>query len=321
MSPVAVRPPGAGCGAGRNSHSAASRRSTTAPSKNSSTSSRVDEPHVAAARLDHEPVEDVLLLDAEDVAQRADVEPVGRRRPPARDARRASSTGLRDPWRPSIPARLPAKVPRPCPMNVSQSPAAAPSRPASPSSPPSSPTSTSTPAPTRRPSAPPPRSPSSATASATTPAPARSTSRPTGRDLAGATFLVEAVAEEPAVKGGVLGHLDSIADADAIIATTTSSLSITELAVASGRPDRFVGLHVFNPVPRMQLIELAFPVAGVGDDDRPRDRAVRGARQDGGRRAGLARASSSTSCSSRTSSPPSTSWSSTGCGPRTSTSA
>ena len=78
-------------------------------------------------------------------------------------------------------------------------------------------------------------------------------------DLAGATFLVEAVAEEPAVKGGVLGHLDSIADADAIIATTTSSLSITDLAVASGRADRFVGLHVFNPVPRMQLIELAFP--------------------------------------------------------------
>ncbi len=77
--------------------------------------------------------------------------------------------------------------------------------------------------------------------------------------LAGATFFVEAVAEEPAVKGGVLGHLDSIADADAIIATTTSSLSITELALAAGRPDRFVGLHVFNPVPRMQLIELAFP--------------------------------------------------------------
>ena len=78
-------------------------------------------------------------------------------------------------------------------------------------------------------------------------------------DLAGATFLVEAVAEEPAVKGGVLGHLDGVADAEAIIATTTSSLSISDLAVASGRPDRFAGLHVFNPVPRMQLIELAFP--------------------------------------------------------------
>ena len=78
-------------------------------------------------------------------------------------------------------------------------------------------------------------------------------------DLSGATFLVEAVAEEPATKGGVLGHLDSVAGEDAILATTTSSLSISELSVASGRPDHFVGLHVFNPVPRMQLIELAFP--------------------------------------------------------------
>ena len=78
-------------------------------------------------------------------------------------------------------------------------------------------------------------------------------------DLSGATFLVEAVAEEPATKGGVLGHLDSVAGPDAILATTTSSLSISELSVASGRPENFVGLHVFNPVPRMQLIELAFP--------------------------------------------------------------
>ena len=108
-------------------------------------------------------------------------------------------------------------------------------------------------------------------------------------DLADATFFVEAVAEEPAVKGGVLGHLDSVADDDAIIATTTSSLSVSELAVAGGRPDRFVGLHVFNPVPRMQLIELAFPRAGLRDDHRPRDRALRGARQDGRRRPGLAR--------------------------------
>ena len=77
--------------------------------------------------------------------------------------------------------------------------------------------------------------------------------------LSDATFFVEAVAEEPVVKGGVLGHLDSVAGPEAIIATTTSSLSVSELAVAGGRPDRFVGLHVFNPVPRMQLIELAFP--------------------------------------------------------------
>ena len=44
-----------------------------------------------------------------------------------------------------------------------------------------------------------------------------------------------------------------------MLATTTSSLSIAELAQASGHPERFVGLHVFNPVPRMELVELAFP--------------------------------------------------------------
>ncbi len=46
---------------------------------------------------------------------------------------------------------------------------------------------------------------------------------------------------------------------NAVLATTTSSLSISELATASGHPERFVGFHPFNPVPRMKLIELAFP--------------------------------------------------------------
>ena len=83
--------------------------------------------------------------------------------------------------------------------------------------------------------------------------------------LAGASFVVEAIVEDPAAKAALitdLGH--SLAD-DAIVATTTSSLSITELAAASGRPDRFVGLHVFNPVPKMDLIELAFPEAASED--------------------------------------------------------
>jgi 3-hydroxybutyryl-CoA dehydrogenase len=57
---------------------------------------------------------------------------------------------------------------------------------------------------------------------------------------------------------------------DDIVATTTSSLSVSDLALTSGHPDRFVGLHVFNPVPRMELVELAF-----GPDTRPdvRERA------------------------------------------------
>jgi 3-hydroxybutyryl-CoA dehydrogenase len=76
--------------------------------------------------------------------------------------------------------------------------------------------------------------------------------------LADATFLVEAVVEDPAHKGPLLAELASVTGPDEIVATTTSSLSIAELATASGHPDRFVGLHVFNPVPRMELVELAF---------------------------------------------------------------
>jgi 3-hydroxybutyryl-CoA dehydrogenase len=76
--------------------------------------------------------------------------------------------------------------------------------------------------------------------------------------LADATFLVEAVVEDPVSKRPLLAELAAATGSDDIIATTTSSLSIAELAQASGHPDRFVGLHVFNPVPRMELVELAF---------------------------------------------------------------
>jgi 3-hydroxybutyryl-CoA dehydrogenase len=77
-------------------------------------------------------------------------------------------------------------------------------------------------------------------------------------ELAPATFLVEAVAEDHAVKDPLLAELGRIASDDAVLATTTSSLSVTKLAAASGHADRFVGLHVFNPVPKMALIELVF---------------------------------------------------------------
>ncbi len=81
-------------------------------------------------------------------------------------------------------------------------------------------------------------------------------------ELAAATFLVEAVVEHHGSKTAVLSDLGELArhaGAGAVLATTTSSLSITELAVASGHPESFVGFHPFNPVPRMQLIELSFP--------------------------------------------------------------
>jgi 3-hydroxybutyryl-CoA dehydrogenase len=75
----------------------------------------------------------------------------------------------------------------------------------------------------------------------------------------GTTFLVEAIAEDLDLKTRLLGELTVVADDSAILATTTSSLSVQRLADASGAPERFVALHVFNPVPKMKLVELAFP--------------------------------------------------------------
>jgi 3-hydroxybutyryl-CoA dehydrogenase len=78
-------------------------------------------------------------------------------------------------------------------------------------------------------------------------------------ELAPATFVVEAVVEDHDVKAALLAQLNALLDERAILATTTSSLSVEQLALASGRPDRFLGLHVFNPVTRMKLVEIIFP--------------------------------------------------------------
>jgi 3-hydroxybutyryl-CoA dehydrogenase len=79
------------------------------------------------------------------------------------------------------------------------------------------------------------------------------------RALAAATFVVEAVVEDTAVKAALHGELRAIVANGTILASTTSSLSVAELARASGDPEHFVGLHVFNPVTKMQLVELIFP--------------------------------------------------------------
>jgi 3-hydroxybutyryl-CoA dehydrogenase len=83
--------------------------------------------------------------------------------------------------------------------------------------------------------------------------------------LTQATFVVEAVVEDHDVKARLLGELDAVLGEHAILASTTSSLSVTRLAAASGRPDRFVGLHVFNPVTKMELIELIVPESASAD--------------------------------------------------------
>lgn len=79
--------------------------------------------------------------------------------------------------------------------------------------------------------------------------------------LADATIVVEAVVEEQAVKETLLEELGKLLHQDALLASTTSSLSVEELAAASGRPASFAGMHVFNPVEKMELVELAFPQA------------------------------------------------------------
>jgi 3-hydroxyacyl-CoA dehydrogenase len=87
-------------------------------------------------------------------------------------------------------------------------------------------------------------------------------------ELADCDVVVEAVAEDAGVKRDIHGRLGQILPPEAVIATTTSSLSVAELAEASGRPERFGALHVFNPVEKMQLVELSFPEAAAEETRR-----------------------------------------------------
>ncbi|WP_222265118.1 3-hydroxyacyl-CoA dehydrogenase family protein [Modestobacter marinus] len=75
-------------------------------------------------------------------------------------------------------------------------------------------------------------------------------------DLATAALVVEAVPERRELKAAVLTALDETCPPDTILATNTSSLSVTELAVGTGRPGRVIGMHFFNPAPVMKLVEV-----------------------------------------------------------------
>lgn len=74
--------------------------------------------------------------------------------------------------------------------------------------------------------------------------------------VSNADLIIEAVTENPELKKKVLAEADMAAKPDAIIATNTSSISISELASATRRPDKFVGMHFFNPPQSMKLIEI-----------------------------------------------------------------
>jgi 3-hydroxybutyryl-CoA dehydrogenase len=75
-------------------------------------------------------------------------------------------------------------------------------------------------------------------------------------DLANAELVIEAVPERMELKTEIFGQLDKICPPDTILATNTSSLSVTELSVATGRPSKVVGMHFFNPAPVMKLVEV-----------------------------------------------------------------
>jgi 3-hydroxybutyryl-CoA dehydrogenase len=83
-------------------------------------------------------------------------------------------------------------------------------------------------------------------------------------DLAACDYVIEAATENEALKVKILKDLDAALKPETIIATNTSSISITQLAAATKRADRFIGMHFFNPVPMMALVEL---IRGLATSD------------------------------------------------------
>ena len=75
-------------------------------------------------------------------------------------------------------------------------------------------------------------------------------------ELAESDFIIEAATEKMELKRDLIKNIDSISSANTIITTNTSALSITELAVCTSNPDKFVGMHFFNPAPLMKLVEV-----------------------------------------------------------------
>jgi 3-hydroxybutyryl-CoA dehydrogenase len=82
--------------------------------------------------------------------------------------------------------------------------------------------------------------------------------------FAGCDLVIESATEKEDVKRKIFGELCSSLKSDAILATNTSSISITRLASSTDRPERFIGIHFMNPVPLMELVEL---IRGIATDD------------------------------------------------------
>jgi 3-hydroxybutyryl-CoA dehydrogenase len=87
----------------------------------------------------------------------------------------------------------------------------------------------------------------------------------------GASLVVEAATENRDLKFKIFGELDSVASPDAILATNTSSISITEIAARTKRPAQVIGMHFMNPVPVMQLVEV---IRGLATSDATTQRVL-----------------------------------------------
>jgi len=88
--------------------------------------------------------------------------------------------------------------------------------------------------------------------------------------LAGADLVIEAASEDEGLKRQIFTEVSPVLKPSAILATNTSSISVTRLAAATDRPDRFIGIHFMNPVPVMELVEL---IRGIATDDATFDTA------------------------------------------------
>ncbi|MGH7525378.1 MAG: 3-hydroxyacyl-CoA dehydrogenase family protein, partial [Gemmatimonadales bacterium] len=93
--------------------------------------------------------------------------------------------------------------------------------------------------------------------------------------VGGASLVVEAASENPAVKFSLFEQLDRVSDPTAILATNTSSISITEIAARTRRPEQVIGMHFMNPVPVMPLVEV---IRGHATSDRTTGTVMEAAR-------------------------------------------
>lgn len=90
-------------------------------------------------------------------------------------------------------------------------------------------------------------------------------------DLKDCDLIIEAISEDMNVKRETFKKLDEICKEDTILATNTSSLSITEIASSTNRPDKVIGMHFFNPVPVMKLVEI---IKGIGTSEEVKNKII-----------------------------------------------